>query len=125
MNNDKTRPVALSASSLTGDGVVNPQGEDLGKVEEIMIDINSGKVAYVVLSFGGFLGLGEKLFAIPWEAMTIDTNRKVFILNVEKGVLEKAPGFDKNNWPQISDNDWLTGIYEYYGYKPWWVKEGR
>lgn len=120
MRQDRLRPVALSATSLIGDGVVNPQGEDLGKVEEIMIDIHSGKVAYVVLSFGGFLGLGEKLFAIPWEAMTIDTHRKVFVLAVDRATLEKAPGFDKDNWPQTGDNDWLVGIYEYYGYKPWW-----
>lgn len=120
MRQEALRPTALSATSLIGDGVINAQGEDLGKVEEIMIDIHSGKVAYLVLSFGGFLGLGEKLFAIPWDAITIDTNRKVFILNVERATLEKAPGFDKDNWPQISDIEWLNGIYEYYGYKPWW-----
>lgn len=120
MRHEQLRPQALSASSLIGDGVVNPQGEDLGKVEEIMIDINSGRVAYVVLSFGGFLGLGDKLFAIPWDAVTIDTDRKVFVLNVDKQTLEKAPGFDKNNWPQTSDTDWLIGVYEYYGYRPWW-----
>lgn len=120
MNHAELRPVALSATSLMKDRVVNPEGEDLGKVEEIMIDITSGRVAYVVLSFGGFLGLGEKMFAIPWQAITIDTNRKVFILNVNKATLEKAPGFDKNNWPQTTDSDWLTGIYQYYGYQPWW-----
>jgi sporulation protein YlmC with PRC-barrel domain len=120
MRHEKVQPQSLSATSLIGDGVVNPQGQDLGKVEDIMIDINSGKVAYAVLSFGGFLGLGEKLFAIPWQAMTLDTDRKVFILNVEKDTLEKAPGFDKDNWPQTNDTDWLTGIYDYYGYKPYW-----
>lgn len=120
MKHDKLRPQALSASSLIGDGVVNPQGEDLGKVDEIMIDINSGRVAYVVLSVGGVLGMGDKLFAIPWDAVTIDTDRQVFVLNVAKQTLEKAPGFDKSNWPQTSDAEWLTGIYEYYGYKPWW-----
>ena len=120
MRSDTVRPMALSAGSLTGDGVVNPMGEDLGKVEEIMIDINSGRVAYVVLSFGGFLGLGEKLFAIPWDAFTIDTNRKVFVLNVEKEVLQNAPGFDKDNWPLTGDTDWLTSIYSYYGSEPYW-----
>lgn len=120
MKHDTIRPEALSASTLIGDGVVNPEGEDLGKIEEIMLDIQSGRVAYLVLSFGGFLGLGDKLFAIPWDAVTLDTNRHVFILNVDKETLKKAPGFDKNNWPQIGDSDWLTSIYEYYGYEPYW-----
>jgi sporulation protein YlmC with PRC-barrel domain len=120
LKKDFSRPSSLSASSLIGDGVVNPQGEDLGKIEELMIDLNSGRVSYCVLSFGGFMGMGDKLFAIPWEAVTVDTDRKVFVLNVEKEVLEKAPGFDKNNWPDIGDVSWLTGIYEYYGYRPYW-----
>jgi sporulation protein YlmC with PRC-barrel domain len=114
------RPKVLSASTLIGDGVVNAQGEDLGKIEDIMLDLNSGHVAYAVLSFGGFLGMGDKMFAIPWEAMTIDTDRKVFVLNVDKETLNKAPGFDKNDWPQIDAEDWLVGIYEYYGYQPYW-----
>ncbi len=120
MKHEMTRPEALSATTLIGDGVVNPQGEDLGKVEEIMLDISSGRVAYAVLSFGGFLGIGDKLFAIPWEAMTLDTNRHVFVLNVDKETLQKAPGFDKKNWPQFDDTDWMTSIYEYYGYEPYW-----
>ncbi len=120
MRPENPYPEALSASSLSSDGVVNPQGEDLGKIEDIMIDIRSGRVAYVVLSFGGFLGLGEKLFAIPWDALSVDTNRKVFVLNVPKEVLKKAPGFDKDHWPLTGDVDWLTGIYDYYGYEPYW-----
>lgn len=120
MRHDAVHPVALSAGTLIGDGIVNPQGEDLGKVEEIMLDINSGRVVYVVLSFGGFLGLGDKLFAIPWEAMTLDTNRHVFVLNVDKEMLKQAPGFDKDNWPATGDTEWLTGIYDYYGYEPYW-----
>jgi sporulation protein YlmC with PRC-barrel domain len=120
MKHEMNRPKALSASSLIGDGVVNAMGEDLGKVDEIMLDISTGRVVYAVLSFGGILGMGNKLFAIPWEAMTLDTDRKVFILNVDKDTLEKAPGFDKDNWPQMDETDWLTGIYEHYGHKPYW-----
>jgi sporulation protein YlmC with PRC-barrel domain len=117
---EKMRPKALSSSSLTGDSVVNEQGEDLGKIEEIMIDLHSGQVAYCVLSIGGFLGMGDKLFAIPWQAMTVDTDRKVFVLNVDKETLKMAPGFDKNNWPQIDAEDWLLGVYNFYGYEPYW-----
>lgn len=114
------RPKALSASSLIGDKVVNLQGEDLGKIEELMIDLNSGQVAYCVLSVGGFMGLGDKLFALPWQAVTVDTERKVFVVNIDKQALENAPGFDKNNWPQFDAEDWLLGVYDYYGYKPYW-----
>src|SRR5271165_2265930 len=84
----------LAADTLTGDKVVNHQKEDLGKIEHLMIDLTTGRVAYAVLSFGGFLGMGDKLFAIPWSALSVDTVEKQFILNVEKALLERAPGFD-------------------------------
>src|SRR5215831_17512659 len=108
----------LSASTLKGDNVVNPSGEDLGKIEDLMIDLEHGQVAYAVLSFGGFLGMGDKLFAIPWEALTIDTSEKRFVLNVNKELLERAPGFDKSNWPDMADPAWGVQLYGYYGYKP-------
>jgi sporulation protein YlmC with PRC-barrel domain len=110
----------FSASTLIGDPVVNPKGEDLGKIEEIMIHVESGRVAYAVLSFGGFLGLGDKLFAIPWEALKLNEDKKQFILNVDKERLKSAPGFDKDHWPDMADPSWGTEIYGYYGYKPFW-----
>ena len=117
----KTYGLVLSASSLKGDNVVNHQGEDLGKIEEIMIDLDRGRVAYVVLSFGGFLGMGDKLFAIPWQAFTVDTTQKRLVLNADKELLEKAPGFDKNNWPDMADLALGSTLYGYYGYKPYWA----
>ncbi len=110
----------MSASTLVGDRVTNPEGEDLGKIEEFMIDLNSGCIAYAVLSFGGFLGFGDKLFAIPIQALQLDEDNKTFILNVPKEKLEKASGFDKNNWPDMADRGWGQAIYEHYGYKPYW-----
>jgi sporulation protein YlmC with PRC-barrel domain len=110
----------LSASTLAGDRVKNSAGEDLGKVHEIMIDIPSGAVAYAVLSFGGFLGMGDKLFALPWGALTLDEDEKCFILDIDKGKLENAPGFDKDNWPDMADHTWGTAIFRYYGTKPYW-----
>src|SRR5712671_6609621 len=92
----------LAASTLAGDGVRNAAGEDLGKIDEIMIDIPTGRVAYAVLSFGGFLGMGDKLFAVPWSALKVDEDKKCFILDVDRGTIEAAPGFDKNNWPDMS-----------------------
>lgn len=113
---------ALSASTLIGDDVRNPAGKDLGHVEEIMLDVNSGRIAYAVLAFGGFLGLGNKLFAVPWDALTLDGEEHAFILNVDEETLENAPGFDEDNWPQAMDGDdaWLVEVYDYYGYPPYW-----
>ncbi len=110
----------LSASTLTGNKVVNLRKEDLGTIEDLMIDIDSGRIAYAVLSFGGFLGLGDKLFAIPWSALKVEAAEKRFVLNISKDLLEQAPGFDKTNWPDMSDPAWGAQIYTYYGYKPYW-----
>ncbi len=110
----------LSADTLTGDTVVNRRNEELGKIEHLMIDIESGRVVYAVLSFGGFLGMGDKLFAIPWKALTIDLAQKRFVLDVERGRLEQAPGFDKSNWPDMADRTWGEGVYKYYGAMTHW-----
>jgi sporulation protein YlmC with PRC-barrel domain len=110
----------LASSTLSGDTVRNSAGEDLGKVDEIMIDIPSGRVAYAVLSFGGFLRMGNKLFAVPWSALTVDEDEKCFILNVDKRTLETAPGFDKDNWPDMADTAWGAEVYRHYGATPYW-----
>jgi sporulation protein YlmC with PRC-barrel domain len=123
MNNDYPR--VLSATTIIGDKVINTAGEQLGTIKELMIDLDGGLIAYAVLSFGGILGMGDKLFAIPWEAFTIDTDNRTFILNVDKEVLENAPGFDKDNWPDNAKYEagWLLGVYEYYGYSPYWMPD--
>lgn len=113
-------PAMMSAGTLTGDDVYNPQGEDLGEIKEIMLDMRSGRVAYAVLSFGGFLGMGEKLFAVPWGALKLDAANKRFVLNVEKERLETAPGFDKDHWPDMADQTWGRDIHTYYGTTPYW-----
>ncbi len=113
----------LPASTLKGDAVKNRSGEDLGKIDEIMIDVPTGRVAYAVLSFGGFLGMGNKLFAVPWSVLTLDEDRKCFIFDVGKEKLERAPGFDKDNWPDMADSRWGSQIYGYYGVDPYWDLE--
>ena len=110
----------LSASTLAGDKVRNPAGEDLGKVDELMIDIPSGKVAYAVVSFGGILRMGNKLFAVPWNVLTIDEDEKCFVLDIDKQTLESAPGFDKDNWPDMADTTWGANVYKHYGATPYW-----
>jgi len=113
-------PEVMSADTLQGDSVVNSQGEDLGNIEDIMIDVQRGRIAYAVLSTGGFLGIGDKLFAIPWSALTLDADRKCFVLNVDKQQLENAPGFDKDHWPSMADTGWATQVHTYYGQRPYW-----
>lgn len=108
----------LSASTIIGDSVKNAGGEDLGKIEDLMINTDTGDVEYAVLSFGGFLGIGDKLFAVPIEAMQVDTDKKRFVLNESKGRLENAPGFDKDNWPNHADTKWQHSVRSYYNLEP-------
>jgi sporulation protein YlmC with PRC-barrel domain len=110
----------IKASSIIGTNVFNPEGDSLGDIKEIVIDPSTGRVAYVVVSFGGFLGLGEKLFAIPFSAFRYNVTNKEYIINVTKERLEDAPGFDSNYWPVMSDEKWNRDIYTYYGRPPYW-----
>ena len=116
----RPEPRVLAADTLAGDTVVNPEGENLGNIEHLMIDLKDGRVAYAVLSFGGFMGMGDKLFAIPWNSLTVDTVEKQFILDVDKERLKLAPGFDKEHWPDMADRTWGTKVFSYYGAKPYW-----
>ncbi len=108
-------PALMGAGTLMGNDVYNKDGEDLGDIKELMIDMASGKIAYAVLSFGGLLGMGDKLFAVPWAALALDTANKRFTLNVLKGALKDAPGFDKDRWPSMSDRTWASGVHKFYG----------
>ena len=112
-------PELMGANTLIGNDVYNQKDENLGDIKEIMLDVRSGRVSYAVLSFGGFLGMGEKLFAVPWTALTLDTVNKRFVLNVEKDRLESAPGFDQDSWPNMADPSWAKSIHDYYGTKPY------
>ena len=102
-------PKVLTASILKGDKVTNAKGQDLGRVEEIMLDLEKGRIAYVVLSFGRVNWMpNDKLFAVPWGALTISFHDKKFILNVSQETLKSAPGFDRNKWPEVADFGWLA-----------------
>ncbi len=92
----------ISASSVKGSNVWNYTGEKLGNIDDVMFDMESGRITYALLSFGGFLGFGDKLFAVPWAALEPNPDEKSFNLNVAKETLEDAPGFDKDNWPDMS-----------------------
>ena len=116
---DGPGPALMGADTLLGNDVSNKNGESLGDIKEFMIDMATGKIAYAVLSFGGLLGLGDKLFAVPWQALKLDTVNKRFTLDVDKKRLESAPGFDHDNWPNMADQTWQQGIHAYYGTQPY------
>ncbi len=113
-------PYIMASSTLEGDKVVNPEGEELGKITDIMLDVPKGRIAYAVLSFGGFMGMKDKLFAVPWNALTLDAEDKCFVLDVDKEDLKNAPGFDKDHWPTTADQSWATEVDSYYGVSPYW-----
>jgi sporulation protein YlmC with PRC-barrel domain len=112
---EKVRLGALSATTLIGDPVLNSDDEELGQIEDLMVDIETGCIAYAVLSFGGFLGLGDKFYAVPWISLKVDTENECFRFDIDKEVLEDAPGFDKDNWPAAKDFGIVTTVYEFYG----------
>jgi sporulation protein YlmC with PRC-barrel domain len=108
-------PALMGADTLLGNEVYNAGDEHLGSIKEFMIDMHSGRIVYAVLSFGGFLGMGDRLFAVPWPALQLDTANKRFALNISKDKLKNAPGFDKDHWPSMADTAWATGVHSFYG----------
>lgn len=116
-NDNSPGPQLMGANTLIGNDVYNLEDEDLGDIKEIMIDMNTGEICYAVLSFGGFLGIADKLFAVPWSALELDTANKRFMLDVDKERLESAPGFDKDEWPDMADSSWQDTVHSYYGTK--------
>jgi sporulation protein YlmC with PRC-barrel domain len=108
------RRAVLSAQSLIGDEVRNLENQMLGRIEDIMIDVPTGRVAYAVLSFGGVMGMGDKLFALPWQGLRVDDRRRQVIVDVDKAHLRQAPGFDKNDWPDMADLSWSNRVHGFW-----------
>ena len=104
----------LSASTITGDDIVDPSGDSLGKLEDLMIDTSTGNVRYAVLSFGGFMGVGDKLFAVPMQALKQDSENHRFKLHMDKERLKDAPGFDKDHWPDFADPAFASQVDKFY-----------
>jgi sporulation protein YlmC with PRC-barrel domain len=113
------KPNLKSVSFLCGTQVADKTGELLGNIEDFMVDLTTGRISYAVLSFGGFIGIGNKLFAIPINALKLDLDGESFILDVDKERLESAPGFDKSNWPDMADSKWESDVHSYYGVRPY------
>ena len=115
--------VLLRSKTLFDYRVKSQQGEDLGKIEEVMIDMELGRVAYAVLSFGGFLGLGNKWVPVPWDAVVLQPDEKVLLLKIEKEKIQKAPNFEPATLPELANRQWGAVIHTYYGYPPYWEKQ--
>jgi len=109
-----------AVSALKGARVHNFAGEDLGKVDDFVMDFDSGRVAYVVVAVGGFLGMGDRLFPVPWDLFTTRTEDHEFFLDVEKQMLLDAPAFDRSNWPDMGDQAWAAELTAHYSQKPYW-----
>jgi sporulation protein YlmC with PRC-barrel domain len=99
----------LTATSIIGDQIYNLQGEHVGKIKDIMVDLEEGYISYVVLEYGGFLGMGGKLFAFPFKTIQLDQVNRRFILDVSKELLNKEPGFDKSHWPATNSHGYSAG----------------
>ena len=116
----ETTPDIVPTTRLKYYDVINPEGEDLGQVQNFMVDLSTGRIPYVVVAFGGTLGLTDKWLAIPFELMGWDTGNKKFILDIPKEKFEKAPGIDKDKWPYEIDLSWLEDVYVFFDCRPYW-----
>ncbi|BCA94681.1 hypothetical protein TUM19329_10420 [Legionella antarctica] len=102
------------ASEITGMSVRNLHNENLGEINDIVMDKSSGKVNYLVLDFGGLLSFGNKFFAVPWSFFTYNNSEDCFVINVDKETLKNAPGFDKDKWPNFASPNFTSSIDKYY-----------
>ena len=107
------------ASTIESLKVQNAAGEEIGKIKDLVIDFNSGRIHYATLDFGGFFGFGDKLFAVPWSSFKYvevagSPSGPYLLLNVSKEYLKNAPGFDKNHWPDVADPNWAEDVDKYY-----------
>ena len=114
-------PFVVACESIAGATVLGAGGEELGRLEHLMLDVPRGRVAYGVLAHGGVFGLGARLFAIPWEAFTLDAARHCLVLPIDRDRLVRSPGFDEAHWPAMGDTRWGTRVHEYFGLKPYWM----
>lgn len=113
-------PNVMAASTLDGNEVMSSDGEHVGKISDIMLDVQSGRIGYAVLSEGGFLGIGATLHAIPWNALTLDTDQKCFHVDITAQQIKDEPGFDKDHWPSMADITWGSELHRYYNRDPYW-----
>jgi hypothetical protein len=114
-------PTLIAADKVEGTSVKNRQGESLGSIDTVMIDKVSGKVAYAVRSFGGFLGIGDRYHPLPWSVLPYDPQESAYVVDIDKTMLEKAPSLARNEYAQMQDRGWGERVYRYYDVPPYWI----
>lgn len=119
---DTTNPSGhlIAAKKVQGTTVYNIGLEKLGTVEDVMIDKGTGRVAYAVLSFGGFLGIGDRYYPLPWEKLDYNGEIGGYVVDIGKGMLEGAPSYTDEATASWDDEAWRRGVYAYYGVHPFW-----
>jgi sporulation protein YlmC with PRC-barrel domain len=120
METQRETSTLIAADKVSGTSVYNAAGESLGEIYDVMIDKASGKIAYAVMSFGGFLGIGEQYHPIPWSLLRYDTGQGGYIVNLDKRQLEGAPVFSENDEPAWGDRAYDEKVYGYYKASPYW-----
>jgi uncharacterized protein YrrD len=111
----------IAADKVEGTTVKNARGESLGSIDTVMIDKFTGKVAYAVMSFGGFLGIGDRYHPLPWSVLHYDPNENAYVVNIDKAVLEKAPSLSRDEYATMQDRGWGERVYKYYDVPPYWI----
>lgn len=111
----------ISSDKVEGTSVMNPAGDKLGSIENVMIDKRSGKVAYAVMSFGGFLGIGDRHHPLPWGMLKYDTNLNGYVVNLDKQMLEKAPTYADDEPVDLADEEYGRRLHDYYNVPPYWL----
>ncbi len=106
---------AFMVEKIIGSKVINLKGDTLGKIDNLVVDIDTGRIVYAILDSGGFIGIGEKLFPVPWGSLAALPSEGIFFLNQSKEQMEKAPAFDRKNMPDMGDMGWGANIFKYYG----------
>ena len=110
----------ISSDKVEGTAVYDRAGEKLGSIHSVMIDKISGKVAYAVMSFGGFLGMGDSYHPLPWHVLTYDTGQGGYVVDLDRNKLEGAPTYATSETPNWSDRRWGQQVHDYYGSRPYW-----
>ena len=117
--------VAVRRSRVGDTTVITSDGEDIGKISKIMLDVRSGRIAYAVLSSGGFLGIGDTLRALPWNALTLDTDQRCFRVDATAELIKSEPGFDKDHLPAMAGMAWVSSLHKYHNRTPYWSPMSR
>jgi sporulation protein YlmC with PRC-barrel domain len=122
-DNASPGPAIMAVDTLEGDRVVDRDGQSLGAIDDIVVDVERGIIAYAVMSCGGDRAAGEKLCAIPWSALTLDADRHCFVFDGARERLASAPAFGHDMWPAMADAAWAIGLHAWYGVPPYWAPE--